>query len=185
MAATYREIVVRGDGKLLKGFIRGYQIGHATESGIFFCADHPIDTRRLRERLTLRGDHVHLMCKERLRQSFLAAIQRATDLEFELVSDEKVSGASFEFEFDTYSRKVGSEIKNLLENLPEGLEVADYAPEETVDAKARGAELYSPVHEYRFQGKGKIAGDFERLLDFHAALAANAFVEARDISIEH
>ncbi len=92
---------------------------------------------------------------------------------------------SFEFEFDTYSRDVASEIEKLLETLPPGLELVALRSEETIDEKAHGTELYSPVHEYRFRARGKVAGDFEKLLAFHATLTANKFVEAEDITIEH
>jgi len=185
MAVTYHEIVVKGNGKLLKGFVRGYQVGRAIEGGLYYCADHPIDTRHLKDLLTLHGDHIHLICRARVRDGFVAAIEQAADLEFELVLDVVVAGTSFEFEFDTYSRDVASEIKKLLETLSTGLELVAYDPKETIDAKARGTELYSPVHEYRLRGRGKVAGDFEQLLSFHATLATNTFVEAGDISIEH
>jgi len=185
MAVTYYEIVVKGNAKMLKGFVRGYEIGSSIKSGLYYCADHPVDTRHLRDILTFHGDHIHLMCRTSVRQVFLAAIKRAADLDLELVSDVRVAGTSFEFEFDTVSREVASEIKKLVRTLPAGLELVGYDPKETVDEKARGTELYSPVHEYRFRGKGRIAGDFERLLSFHETLAANKFIEAGDITIEH
>lgn len=184
MAVTYFEIIVKGSAKLLKGFVRGYEIGRSIKGGLYYCADHPIDTRHLRDILAFHGDHIHLMCRTSVRQVFLAAIEQAADLDLELVSDVRVAGTSFEFEFDTYSREVASEIKRLVKTLPAGLERVDYEPKETVDEKARGTELYSPVHEYRFRGKGRIAGDFEKLLSFHETLAANTFIDVGDIAIE-
>ncbi len=185
MAATYHEIVVKGNGKLLKGFVRGYQVARGIEGGLYYCADHPIDTRHLKDIFALHGDHIHLVCRVKVRDGFVAAIAQTDDLEFELVSDVKVAATSFEFEFDTYSRDLGSEIEKLLGALPSGLKLVDYEPRKSIDEKAHGTELYSPVHEYRFRGKGKIEGDFETLLSFHATLAANKFVEAEDITIEH
>ncbi len=185
MAITYHEIIVKGHGKLLKGFVRGFQIGRSVKGGLWYCGDHPIDTKHLREILTLRGDHIHLVCTGSVQRDFIAAIKQAADLEFEVLSDRKIVRTHFEFEFDTFSRDVASVVKKLLDELPAGLKLADYAPQETSDTKARGLELYSPVHDYQFRGRGRIDGDLVKLLSFRKTLAANEFFAVEDIVIGH
>ena len=183
MAATYYEIVVKGDEKLVKGFIRGFELGCSLEGGFWLCGDHPIDTGHW-ERLRLHGHHVHVVCTSAVRRSFLAAFAKAAESGVEVVSDKKIARAWFEFEFDTYSRDVAASIKGILKTLPAGLQVLAYEPKETVDKKARGVELYSPVHEYRFEGKGRVEGDLEKLLAFHEKLEAIDFANTDKIHLE-
>ena len=183
MAAIYHEIVVNGDEKILKGFVRGFQLGRSIEGGFYLCGDHPIDDEHVR-RLGLRGHSVHIVATPAVRKSFLAAFAGAPECGFEVVTDRPILRASFGFTFDTYSREVASAIKGILKNLPAGLQLLSYEPSETVDQKARGVELYSPAHDYRFEGKGKIEGDFAKLLAVRAGLDAIEVVEAGKIRFE-
>jgi hypothetical protein len=185
MAATYHEIVVKGDGKVLKGFVRGFQIGRSIASGLCVCGETAINRDHLKHLHVGRGDCIHLVCTTAIRERILAAIEEATELELEVVFAEKIFRSYFEFEFETFSRDAAKLIKKLVDPPPGGLELVDYSPEETVDEKARGVELYSPVHEYRFAGKGKIDGVIEPLISVHSALGANEFVTVREIRIEH
>lgn len=185
MATTYYEIIVKGDDKILKGFIRGFQIGRSLKSGVWVARDHPIDTEHLKERLTFRGDRLHLIATAAARRRLIAAIEEAQELGFEIVEDRKVTLARFAFEFDTFNREVASRIKNLMESAPTGLRLINYDPQEKVDKRGHGVELYSPLHEYQFCGKGEVQGDFEAVLAFRAKLESEEFIEAGDIDIEH
>jgi len=181
MADTYYELVIKGNGKLLRGFIRGYQIAKNIKTGLILCNDYPINTHHLKHVLTFRGGHVHLVCKARIRQNFLAAIEKAADLEFEILADNEIHEASFQFEFETFNKEVASGIKRVLRRLPAGLEFDSYTPEETLDPDAKGVEIYSPVHDYIFKGKGKIRGDLQKLCTFHTKLAGHEFFEVENI----
>ena len=183
MSVTYYEIVVKGDDNLLKGFIRGFELGRSLEGGVWLCADHPIHAGHLK-RLRLHGRHLHAVCTSASRKSVLAAFAKAVETGIEVVFDKKIVRASFEFEFDTYSREVAASIKKIFNTLPTGLGLLAYEPKETVDKKARGVELYSPVHEYRFEGKGRIEGDFEKLLAVHEKLEGIEFAKTGDIRLE-
>lgn len=184
MAVMYYELVIKGNGKLLRGFVRGYEIGKSIKNGLFFSQDRPIATHHLKETLTFRGDHLHLLCGARIRQGFLAALRQAEDLDFEIIADRRVVRSSFEFEFETASRKVASDIKRRFRSIPAGLKLVGYEPIETVDPSAKGVEIYTPVHDYRFEGNGVIEGDLETLLACHERLTTNEFIEAEDIAIE-
>jgi hypothetical protein len=125
-----------------------------------------------------------LICVARFRQGLRAAIAKAADLGFEVVSDEKISRTYFNFEFETVSRNAASRMKKLIASAPAGVRVSVYESVETVDKDARGVELYAPVHDYKFCGKGRTEGAFEALLSFRTALANNEFFEVGDILVE-
>jgi hypothetical protein len=183
MAVTYYELVIKGNGKLLKGFVRGYEVAKNIKRGLLLCSNYPINTHHLKNILTFKGDHLHLICGVRVRPGFLAAIEQAADLDFEVVSDDEMHRTSFEFEFETFNKEVASDIKRILRTLPAGLEVVDFEREETTDPDAKGVEIYSPVHDYTFKGKGTVAGDVEKLCAFHAKLAEHEFFEVEDIRL--
>lgn len=184
MAATYYELVIKGNSKEMRGFLRGYEIGRSIKSRVCLCRDEPIATHHLRDILTFQGDHLNLICSERNRGGLLWAIGQAEDLDFEIVSDRRIVRTYFEFEFETVSRKVASDIKRKLRTLPSGLRLIGYTPDETVDPSADGVELYTPVPGYRFTGKGTVQGDFARLLVYHKGLATNEFIRLEEIVIE-
>jgi hypothetical protein len=184
MAATYYELVIKGDSKEMRGFLRGYEVGRSIKSRVCLCRDEPINTHHLRDILTFQGDHLHIICSERNRAGLLLAISQAEDLQFEIVSDKRIAKTYFEFEFETVSKKVASDIKRKLRTLPSGLRLTGYEPEETIDPSAAGVELYTPVPGYRFKGKGTVQGDFVRLLAYHKELVTNEFIRLEEIVIE-
>lgn len=185
MAATYYEIILKGDDKLLKGFVRGFEIGRSMRGVIWLCEDHPIDKKYSKAVRLFRGDHTRLVCAAKARQGLLASVAKAPDLGFEIVWDGKITRTSFKFEFETVSREVASKIKKLLASAPTGVKLVGYEPQESVDAEARGVELYAPVPEYEFRGQGTAEGDLAALLSFRKTLAANEFFVVKDIVVEH
>jgi hypothetical protein len=185
MATTYYGIIVKGDDKLLKGFVRGFEVGSSRTGGLWICDDHPIDKKISRAVRHFRGDYTRVICTAKARRGLLAAIGKAADLQFELVWEGKVTRSYFKFEFETFNRDEASKIKKLLASAPTGVRLVGYEPRETVDEEARGVELYAPVHDYKFRGKGTAEGAIEKLLAFRKALAADEFFELENITVEH
>jgi hypothetical protein len=183
MANIHHELIVRGDLKHLRGFLRGYQLGKRLKSGLLFCADQPINTHHLKEILTLHGDYVHLICRDRLREGLVTAVRSAVDLEFEIIADRPIIRSAFGFKFKTVSRRVGNQLKKMFSRIPADLRLSQYEPEEIVDPSAKGVELYSPRPEYVFRGRGEVEGNIERLLRYHGKLAAHEFVDTELIQI--
>lgn len=185
MAATFHEIIVKGDAKTLKGFIRGIQVGGALKRGLYIGGESPIAAEHLKHLHVGHGKQTHIICTVPVRKRILDSIAAAADLGLEIVFDEEIFRTYFEFEFETFNRDVAKAIKGCLKRLPAGLRLVDYEPDETVDQSARGVELYSPTHDYRFAGKGKLDGDIDSLLAFREAIAANEFVTVGEVRIEH
>ncbi|MDH3216013.1 MAG: hypothetical protein OEN01_06935 [Candidatus Krumholzibacteria bacterium] len=184
MSQNYYEVVVKGDDNLLKGFLSGFKAAKRIKSGLIFAADHPIDTHHLKEILTFQRDHVHLAASERYHAALLAAIKAAAEIDIEIVSDKRISKAYFDFKFSTFNRDVASKLKRRLARLPVGLELADFEPKETIEPSGKGVELYSPLHDYAFEGKGRVQGDLEKLLLFHRKCEEHVFIETSDIELE-
>lgn len=183
MAVTYHELVVKGGGRLLRGFVRGYQVAKNIKKGLIVCKDYPVNTHHLKHILTFQGGHLHLICSARVRPGFISAVEKASDLGFELLSDNEIHKASFEFKFETFNEKVASDIKRVLRTLPADVKIENFEREETTDPEAEGVEIYSPVHDFTFKGNGTVEGDIEKLCAFHTKLDEHEFFEVENIEL--
>ncbi len=185
MAKIYREVIVRGNDKLLKGFLWGYKEAKSIKSGLIFAHDHPIKTHHLREILTFRGAHAHIIASEGNHRGIVNAIKEATKLNFYIISDRKIRRAYFDFEFETFNRTVAERIKKSSRNIRAGLKLLKFREKEEVDPRDKGIEMYAVSHEYRYYGSGRIEGEVDALLKFHAKMCENDFIEVDEITLVH
>jgi len=93
--------------------------------------------------------------------------------------ERKIASARFEYRYHVYAPQYGEQIQELLKSLPKGLKHEADKPRIEVDMKARGVEVYSPVHDFEEEGKGVISGaridlviEARRVLDEHPLVAA-------------
>jgi hypothetical protein len=107
----------------------------------------------------------------------------AERLGFRIVTNRRMRSARFSFKFSTYSRDVARDLKRTLKSLPVSLDLYDFKPKERIDPSARGPELYSPVHDYEYRGRGKLRGEIEPLLKIQAKLDAHTFIDADEIEL--
>jgi hypothetical protein len=181
--AGYYEIIVRGDDRDLIPFLAGYAAGCGM-SGIYFAHEAGLHLKPLRERIKHHGEVSHVLCPDshraKLRQAIAAAAPR---FQFEIRDESRIERAYFHFDFDTPSRKVAEDIKRILAALPAGVASRDYKPEEIVHPDAKGAEVYSPAHEYVFRGKGVLEGDVGGVIEARARLSGIEFVRCAEIDL--
>lgn len=181
--AVYYEITVRGDDRDLIPFVAGFAAGCGM-SGIHFAQEAGLRLNPLRERIKHHGEVQHIICPESHRAKLHEAIAAAAPrFEFAIRDEARIERAYFHFTFDTPSRKVAGEIRKTLESLPAGVAVMDFDPEEIVNPGAQGPEVYSPVHEFVFRGKGVIEGDVGGVIDTRRHLADLEFVDCDEIDL--
>lgn len=186
MAAVYYELLVKGNEDKIFAYLNGYLTSKKIKKGVIFCDECPFDIHELRELIRYHGEVAHIVCRAGLRQTVLSALRSApAAYSFEIKKDRKISKAAFEFKFETFSKKVASGLKRTFTQMPKGLELLEYEPEERIDPDAAGIERYAPAHDYRFAGKGKITGNVETLLDFHRQLSQSEFIKLEKIELEY
>ncbi|MFQ5511510.1 MAG: hypothetical protein ACE5EO_06630 [Candidatus Krumholzibacteriia bacterium] len=185
MPSGYHELIVKGDEKLLRGFLWGYKSTRRVKSGLLLCDDYPIDTHHLRELLRLQTGREHLICTEAHHKTLVAAINRAAELGFEIISDEPIVRSYFEFKFDTFSEKVARSLKRIVRRLPKDLGLSGFDEKEDRVPGAVGVEMYAPAHDYHYYGGGTAEGGIEKLLSLHKKFSDHEFVDAKDIHVEH
>jgi hypothetical protein len=186
MAIVYYEMIIKGDQDFLFAYLHGYMNAKKLDQGLIFSKDCPLQTHHLREMIRYHGEVLHIVCRAGLRATVKEAIKSAPDrFKFEIKRERKIARAFFSFEFETFSREVGAGIKKIFTKPPEGLTVKRFKPEEIIDPTARGAELYSPAHDYRFSGSGEVSGDILQLIELHRRLEENDFVKTEDIVLRY
>lgn len=181
--AVYYEIIIRGDDRDLIPFIAGFAAACGM-SDVHFAQEIGLRLNPLRERIKHHGEVQHVICPEnqraRLREAVAAAAPRYA---FEIRDESKIGRAYFHFALETPSREVAGEIREALATLPPGVVVMDFDPEELVHPDARGAEVYSPVHEYVLRGKGVIEGDVGGVVEMRRRLSDIEFVHCDEIDL--
>lgn len=186
MAGVYYELLVKGNEDKMFAYLNGYLTAKKIKEGVIFCDECPFNIHELRELIRYHGEVAHIACRAGLRQTVLSALRSApAAYSFEVKKERKISKASFEFKFETFSKKVAGGLKRMFAQMPTGLKLSEYEPEEKIDPDAAGIERYAPAHDYRFAGKGKVTGNAETLLDFHRRLSQSDFIKLEKIELEY
>ncbi len=166
MSEAFVEITIKGDQKLLKGFILGF-LGQRDCGRAFIEQTPPEKDSPIELIVHFFSEHHHLtpvITERDLYESLCQAIQRRKkDLEAEILSAREIIAASFSFAYKTYSRDIGEALCDLFFNLPPGLTLQEGGRhKEKIDPDA-GLELFAPLHAYEATGSGVVAGDIRPL----------------------
>lgn len=106
-------------------------------------------------------------------------------LSIELKTRTPIESASFSFAFKFYSRQEANTVRQIFENLPQGVRISDdYQPSERSDSKATGAELYAPAHDYEFSGSGTIRGDLRGVLQVSERAGQHERVQRKPVQLQ-
>lgn len=182
--ATYYELLIKGDDKAVSAYVGGIMHARGIKQGWYVSGQCPIQLKHIREMIKYHGNVQHIICTAALRATLVSAFKKAPAYhDFEVKEVRKIKGGRFVFEFETANRQVAGRIKRAVGRLPVGARLEAYAPKEKYDPSARGAEVYTPVHEYVFKGKGAIKGNIEAVINTHAKLSANEFIHCEDVEI--
>jgi hypothetical protein len=169
MQAKFSELVVSGSFALVKGFLLGFKGGSETDFSYFFHRKSGIrrDTlaELLKEVLDL-DNYVHLCLEDRVVPDFKRAVAEAEPLVGIKIKNERpIKEARFDFSFIIKNREAAGKVKQVLAELPEGVELLDYEPvEETHDDKS-AIGGYAPEVPYQLKGSGTVRGEFGGVIE--------------------
>lgn len=192
MGKTFYEVVFEGHYHTIFGLLEGFMMGADKEWSYYFSKKVHVkqDTFAdvLREWVSLGGKLHHVLIEDEFLAAFKTSLQKRADdskvgLKY-IKSEKKIESGHFDFTFKAYAKKFGDEIKEILKNLPEGVELVDYKENEKIDKTAHGVELYAPEHEYTFEGEGVIRGLLPGLMVMSRNLRRHPLVEAEPISLK-
>lgn len=153
------ELELKGSRDRAIGFVEGYRLAMGAEQ-VWFCprehVDHGSLLDSLKERMHLE---THVILPQVLVEPLVEAIQSSPLAEIEVVGINEIESVELPFEYKCFSRESAETIRALIENdLPDGVSLEDYEVKEEINEEAAGVEMYSPVHDYTFSGKGRYVG---------------------------
>lgn len=191
MNKEYCEVVIEGESlDLVRGFVVGFLEGKEIQGEAIFGEDHHVENEsRFGQMLRLigvRGNRFHLIIGAGFFTLLQGALERRNgELALKIISKKNIKQASFGFHFRAYTRELGTELKGLFENPPEGLQVKDYKPKETVLPEGKGVEAYAPLHEYEIKAAGTMYGPVKDAIEFYGRAEHYDMVELEDIKLEY
>jgi hypothetical protein len=171
MSVKYSEIIINAPFLLVKGFLMGFMHGREESFGYFFHRKAGIRRETVGEmlrKLLHFESHTHLCLPVVVLSSFKAALKRAEPvLDIKIESEREIKKAEFGFSFNIYNENQTELCKALFENLPEGIELEGFAPEEQKDEHLVGVKEYAPLHPYVYRGHGHAHGPFSQIMKFY------------------
>jgi hypothetical protein len=177
-------VEMTGSGSQAVGFVEGYRLGSGHKGPVWFAGREEMDVdgflTKLREKLHLELNVVMLA---EFAEAVIAALEDAPMVQVKAQVTTDAESAELEFKFKCYSREEAEAVKALVRGLPGEVRLEDYEEEEAVNPEAKGVELYSPVHEYEFSGKGRYVGSVAGVIAMAHELAENDFIQAERIQL--
>ncbi len=167
MSTRFKELVISGSFGLVKGFLLGYRSGRGTDFRYFFHRKSGIRRDTLGELVKEVFDMenlVHVCIEESEAGGFKNAVtQNSAAVGMEVKKEREIKGARFDFSFSVSDRDFAARLKQALLDLPPGVAIEGYHPEEKENKSVRA---YGTLADYTFVGQGTIAGEFDGVMDF-------------------
>jgi hypothetical protein len=187
--STWYEIIVTGSEDTLRGFVAACEAVLGGEEVALYGHDLELEPRRFSQRLQelfAAGSHHLIFAPPRLTEELVAALRsRGKGAGLELERLEEVLRAKMPFSAEAFSRDVAQKIKQkLLVGFPPGVESTDLEESEEVDPSARGAELYTPEHEFVYRVAGAFAGPLPGILEMRRRARHLPFVRVKPLQLE-
>jgi hypothetical protein len=109
-------------------------------------------------------DHTHVLAPAETLKIFEEKLPTEKHPGVVVIAAHEVIDFSFRFTVDCYSRLHAQNIMDILGDQPKGLIIEGFKPYIELDPTASGVELYAPVHDFEFHGKGLVRGDVSRVI---------------------
>jgi hypothetical protein len=191
---SYEKLELEGRYDVVRGFAAGWAAGRGWSREemahrIIWPAEWHIqvDSRmqELVDVISPESDCVVLVRNDTIPDFLEALSPWERRLSLTLKSRRQIDSASFRFSFEFFSRDEANVVRQMFENLPEGVSMSDdYQPIERSDSTAHGAELYAPVHEYSFSGHGTVSGDLRGVLHISERAHQHERVKRKSVQLQ-
>ena len=185
MEQAYVELVIEGPAAYVRGFVHGYAIGRDRHEEIIFdheagFADDNV-IQRLKEKLHLSREITHCIASEETAALVREGLNKSGEAKLTVRSERKIAKAGFAFAFEIFNQERGEDLAAMLRDLPENTLLLEHEAKITTDPSAKGTELYSPVHDYEYVGKGRIEGPVDKIVWLYKELSSFDQVEVEPI----
>jgi hypothetical protein len=184
------EIVIEGSFDLIKGFIVGFFEGRRVTGAIIFEREHHVkregEIEHLLRAIHVEEDRVHMIMGKRTFRILDEALnKRKHQIPLKVVSEKEIVRAHFNFTYAAYAKRFGNELKELFSNLPGGVRLEGYQPEEIERQEEEESTAgYAPLHKYEIRAEGRVTGPAGQVIHFYDTLEHYALIELGKIELE-
>lgn len=185
---AFNEVVFRGKPKVVRACLSGLLLGAARQASVFYSyldgVQHEGKAEKLAEFVGVRASDCHVIVDAET-AAWLRGLSRAITAEtgLAITSNRRIRGASLDLRYHTYGKKHEDEILALLRDLPAGVKLSGFRQQEQVDARGRGVEIYTPVHEFEAVGEGSLSGPVDELIRLRRRLLDYPLLKVADIRL--
>lgn len=186
---TWYEVILSGDHDLIHGLLTGLALGAGLEPSIIYAHEagvaEPGPGHKLKDLLHIGGHQCQIIIDGGTRGLLKKVAKRAfVETGVETISDRRISNAEFKFHYKAYAPRYAEEITDILSSLPKGAKLVSHKHDEKIDPDAKGAEAYTPAHDYEATGHGEIRGCFDLVFEAHMQLDRHPLVDVDEIELE-
>lgn len=187
--SVWYEIMVKGSEDALRGFVAACEAEISSSEAALYGHDIGLEASRFLQRLQglfAAASHHLLFAPLTLAQEFIAALRaRGEEAGLTLESIHEVVRATMPFSAEAFSPDIAERIrKELLLDLPPGVEAANLEESEERDPSARAAELYTPEHAYVYRVAGAFSGPLPGVLEMQRRARELPFVKEKPLELQ-
>lgn len=180
---TFVHLELHGSTDEVKAFVEGFRLASGEER-VYSTARENIKTDGFFGSLIHK--ETHFVMPEAFVGPLSGAVEAVTLIDVRVENSRPIDHGELGFRFKCFSRECGVMIRELVETeLPEGVVLEGYETDETIDSEAKGAEMYSPVHEYVLIGQGRFNGPIEGIIAMGRRLDDQDFVHPGRIRLKY
>ena len=188
MPKQFSEIVIDGPFLLVKGFMMGYKYSCNPSMEYFFHRKTGIRRETLKDLIQEYFElesHTHLCLESGVLERFTETINASEEqIKLKILSRKIIETASFSFHFEVFSKEAADKIRNTINTIPSTLHLNRFKDDVFSDDKAKGIELYAPLHDYIYSGKGELFGDFEDLIHLYREFNKSGIIETGQVKLQ-
>ena len=172
--SDWQVIMIEGHDRAVRAFVTGFLADRRLAStAVVFGDDVGLERESVHERLRalLKGGHHAVLVPDDVASALADALARGGGAVGMRIADRHpLTGASFRFSVEVYSREVATQIRLALRALPPGVRFEQQSEHEEEHADAKGVELYAPEHHYAYRASGTLVGPVAGVLDVRRGL---------------
>ncbi len=176
---TYVQLEIEGPAGQTVGFVEGFRMARWGEAAVWFAESEHVELEGFLDGLRSKLDlERHVILRKELGEKIRKALETSKNLKIRVAAMREIAYAQLEFTYEVFSREEAETIRSLVEHdIPDGVRLEDYETHETIDADAKGVELYGPVHDYILKGSGRFTGEVPGVIEMARRLTGHDFIK--------
>lgn len=178
------DLEIHGPTDQAMGFVEGYRLASGSEA-VYYAHRENVRSEGLLDALASTiGRTVHVIAPADLASEIVRAIDACSILQLRADPLQRLDHAELSFEFRCFSPEDARTIRSVVaDHLPEGVVLEGFECDEKHTPEAKGAEMYSPVHDYECQGRGWYHGPVPGVLSMSRRLSDQDFIHPRTVEL--